>query len=610
MSNGAQLTRAELQDLERIASISAGALLIDEVHDAVDHIVGRLIQNDGLILNLLDADKSSFTVVVRTGTAPTNRVPGQTYQLQGTVLESVIKSEAPIRAVAESSDEAVNKFPGLKGPYKTGYRSWLGVPLFAHGEIIGGLHIQRTQSVAFSDRDVDVLQRIAIHVGATTGKHQLISLREMEKKRDEVLVEIGKVLAQTNDVDQAVNETALALGSVMSVDRFVVSIWNPRTQSMIDLARWGMDIPVWDDLVNKPSRVLNRSHFDLNKTVLIVPSQNILKANKSDQPALAYGANAGLKSMMVAALVEESHRSGNISVRSTTPDAYSEADTRLFQEIAAQFTHYLGAQIAREAEQEAVRVREQAIADRKIASAQLKLQQSRDRIIDSISHELRTPLTVITARADILARKLGDQGENISASLEAIQRSSAELKSLINRLIDHADRTMAVSQADLIDLPLSFLEEALSIESTTRFAGHDIQLSRAAPEDSAIRCDLAQLVSASAELIDNAVKYGPDQSSVFVELRAEGSQAKILVKDAGTDLTIKSISSLLEPFERGDLIGNAKTRGSGLGLPYAAIVAEAHHGKVGFEKDIDGYNVFSLEIPLLAASNDLEISTH
>ena len=68
MSNGLQLTKAQLQDLERIASISDGALSIDDLYDAVNHIVRRLIHNDGLILNLLDPNKSKYTVAVRTAT--------------------------------------------------------------------------------------------------------------------------------------------------------------------------------------------------------------------------------------------------------------------------------------------------------------------------------------------------------------------------------------------------------------------------------------------------------------------------------------------------------------------------------------------------------------
>jgi len=600
ISNGPLLTRAELLDLERIASISAGSLSIEPVYDAVDHIVGRLIDNDGLILNLLESDGTRFTVSVRTGSTPTNRTPGQTYELKGTVLESVVNSAAPVRATAESTEDAVARFPGLEGAYKTGYRSWLGVPLFAHGKLIGGLHVQRSAPIPFSDQDVDLLQRVAVHVGATTGKHRSLSDRNAQMAHDQILLEVGRILARTNDLEQAVDETAKALCNVMSVDRFVVSMWSEHTQSMIDLERWGMDIPIWDNLVNKPNRVLDSSHFDLNKTVMIVPTRTILEANIDEQPALKHAADVGLVSMMVAALIEDQHRSGNISIRSTESNAYSDDNARLFQEIAAQFTHYLAAHKAREAESQAVRSREQAITDRKIAFSQLKLQQSQDRIIDSISHELRTPLTVITARTDILTRRLGDQDEKISSNLAAIQRSSSELKLLINRLIEHADRTMAASQAELVDLPIELLAKALSIEISTRFASQDIQLNLDAPKDCSIRCDLAQLVSASAELIDNAVKYGPNDSSIFVEIKTDAAQAKVIVKDAGTKLSIREVSELFELFERGEKIGNAETRGTGLGLPYVATVAKALGGKVGFENDPERGTIFSIELPLRA----------
>jgi signal transduction histidine kinase len=598
--NGPTLSRTELLDLERIASISAGSLSIEPVYDAVDHIVGRLIDNDGLILNLLESDGTRFTVSVRTGNTPTNRTPGQTYNLKGTVLESIVDSSAPIRATAESSEDAIVRFPGLEGAYKTGYRSWLGVPLYAHGELIGGLHVQRSAPIPFSDHDVELLQRVAVHVGATTGKHRSINDRDRQMAHARVLLEVGRILTQTNDLKQAVVETAQALKNVMPIDRFVVSMWNDHTQSMIDVERWGMDIPVWDDLVNKPNKVLDSSHFDLEKTVMVVSTQTILEASIGDQPALKYAADVGLVSMMVAALVEERHRSGNISVRSTQTNAYNDDSARLFQEIAAQFTHYLAAHKAREAERHAVRDREQAITDRKVAIGQLKLQQAQDRIIDSISHELRTPLTVITARTGILTRRLAGQDEKVLSSLTAIQRSSSELKSLINRLIEHADRTMAVSQAELIEVTVALLEKALSLEIATRFKNRDIRLSLEAPKDSSIMCDLEQLVSATAELVDNSVKYGPNDSSIFVDIKVDAGQAKLSVIDAGTNLSVREVSELFELFERGEQIGNAETRGTGLGLPYVSTVAKSLHGKVGFENDPKRGTIFSIEFPAAA----------
>jgi len=349
-----QLTRERLLDLDQIANIAAGAMSIGEVYDAIDLIVGRLIPNDGLILNLLEPDRTLFRVVLRTGITPQNRAPGEAYDVSGTVFEALVTSETPVRVTARTIGEATSKYLGLEGAFRAGYRSWLGVSLFSHGVAIGGLHIQRTRPDPFSDFDVDLLRRVAIHVGATSGKHEVLKQREADRVRDQVLVEVGKILALTNSVQYAVDQTAVALRAAMPVDRLVVSIWNPTSQSMRDVARWGLDVPGWDEIIDKPSKVLSPAHFDLDRPFMIVSTRTIMEADEEANPALFYGRQAGLVSMLVASMVEDRKRTGNISVRSITEHAYSARDARLFQEIASQFTHYLSARSARISERTAV----------------------------------------------------------------------------------------------------------------------------------------------------------------------------------------------------------------------------------------------------------------
>jgi len=87
---------------------------------------------------------------------------------------------------------------------------------------------------------------------------------------------------------------------------------------------------------------------------MIVSTRTIMEADEEANPALFYGRQAGLVSMLVASMVEDRKRTGNISVRSITEHAYSARDARLFQEIASQFTHYLSARSARISERTAV----------------------------------------------------------------------------------------------------------------------------------------------------------------------------------------------------------------------------------------------------------------
>jgi signal transduction histidine kinase len=529
---------------------------------------------------------------------PTNRVPGHTYPLNGSVLEAVVESQAPVRATADSIEDAIRQFPGLAGPYETGYRSWLGVPLFALGEIIGGLHIQRAKPTPFAVNEIDILQRVAMHIGATAGKHNLIRKSKAENSRRNALLGIGKILGRTNDIEQAVAETASVLDSILPVDRFVVSLWSEESQSMVDMARWGVEIPEWDRLRDKPFKTLSSDHFNLDNPVMIVPTRTILDADHTSQPGLAYAAGVGLKSMIVASLIEDQRRTGNISARSFQADAYTPEDAVFFQEVGSLFTQYVAARIAQQAESESFREREQALASRKVALAEVQFQRSRERIVDTISHELRTPLTVILARADILSRRLNGQDEKITTGIDAIQRSSVELKGLVNKLIDHANRPVSNENGTLLEVDLDILAQALSVEIEIKFDEHDVQLRLLASGSTTIQCDLAQTVVAISELIDNGIKYGPEESPVTIEISAIEQEVHIAVKDLGTELHPEQIAQLFQPFERGNMMGNNRSRGAGLGLTFAAAVAEKQNGALAFENDADGSSMFVLKVPV------------
>lgn len=600
LSEPLHLSREHLTELDKLAAIAASAISIDEVYEFVSDALNKLVPNDGLILNLVDIDRSEFSIALRTGLTPNERRPGQTHALDGSMVAAVVESQQPIQVTATTLEEATGNYPGLVHAFNSGYRSWLAVPLYAMGEIIGGLHVQRLTPVGFTDQEVDTLQRVATYVGATTGKHQMIVAREAETQRHQTLVEISMALARTNDLQRAVEEIARLLSKIMPVDRFVVSFWSEESESMIDVALWGTPIPGWDDLRNKPSRVLSPDHFDLSKPVMIVPTEQIASADIESQPGLAYAAKAGLNSMIVASMIEEEKRTGNISARTKVCDAYSADHAEFFQQVGLQFSHYVGEQIARQKESEATREREQAIAERKVALSELQFERARERIIDTISHELRTPLTVIMARADILRMRLSDQDEKTLKGLDSISNASMDLKGLINQLIDHAERNVSASDKDFQVISVNSLTESLVSEINKQFATKDITLNSFVPSEVDVRCDLTQTIKAIAELVDNSVKYGPEGSPVAVDVGGNSSEISISVTDQGSDLSPETVSSLFEPYERGDNMGQNIARGAGLGLHYARAVAEIQGGVVYFKNNDSGHSVFTFTLPVSA----------
>jgi len=198
-----------------------------------------------------------------------------------------------------------------------------------------------------------------------------------------------------------------------------------------------------------------------------------------------------------------------------------------------------------------------------------------------------------------LSRQLENPGRKIADGLDAIKRSSEDLKILVNRLIDHAAHTISTSSESFHEIDLDELHQLILLDSNAKFGDRDIRLSIERDSRAAkIRCDPGQLVSAISELIDNSVKYGPDDRQIMVDIAASDNFALVKVEDAGTTLSEEAVLPLFELFERGQLLGDGATRGAGLGLPYSAMVARSHDGFVSFRNGDTGSSVFIVNIPL------------
>jgi len=100
-------------------------------------------------------------------------------------------------------------------------------------------------------------------------------------------------------------------------------------------------------------------------------------------------------------------------------------------------------------------------------------------------------------------------------------------------------------------------------------------------------------------LLDNAIKYSPDKSEVFVKAVVQGGSAVISVKDNGLGIKAGEIPHLFERFYRADT-SRSKTRinGYGLGLSIAKSIADAHHGTIEVESQPSKGSTFTAKIPL------------
>jgi two-component system sensor histidine kinase SenX3 len=119
----------------------------------------------------------------------------------------------------------------------------------------------------------------------------------------------------------------------------------------------------------------------------------------------------------------------------------------------------------------------------------------------------------------------------------------------------------------------------------------------AATEGVALVGDRTQLVSAIANLLDNAVKYSDPGSTVEIDVRAGRHSTDIAVRDRGVGIPARDLSRIFERFYRVDRARSRQTGGTGLGLAIVRHVATNHGGEVLVESREGEGSTFTLRLP-------------
>jgi signal transduction histidine kinase len=206
--------------------------------------------------------------------------------------------------------------------------------------------------------------------------------------------------------------------------------------------------------------------------------------------------------------------------------------------------------------------------------------------INNLAHELSTPLTPLSGYLRILlTEKLGALGPQQRRIVEAMTHSVARLSRIVDNLSDFA--SLEAGHAPLLEAsadPDQLVEEVVA---ELRPAVKDARLHLAVHHGAGgpMRVDVRKLRQALANLIGNAVKFSPHGGEVLVEVVREAGKLRFVVYDQGPGIRAGEQERIFEPLyhaaaRAGD---EARAPGSGLGLPVARRIAEAHGGRVYVE---------------------------
>ena len=195
-------------------------------------------------------------------------------------------------------------------------------------------------------------------------------------------------------------------------------------------------------------------------------------------------------------------------------------------------------------------------------------------LLSDVSHQLRTPLTVIRGHLDVLNRSRTKDPAEVSETVALVIDELDQLALLVERLLLLGK---ALEQDFITDAPLAVRNLLVDVLDAARFLGpRDWQLG--AVPDAVVVGDRAKLRGALLNLVDNAVRATEPGQRVRLEAQQRPDGGLVLqVNDNGRGMASEDREEVLGRFVR---TRAADYRGSGLGLPIARAVAEAHGGRL------------------------------
>lgn len=220
--------------------------------------------------------------------------------------------------------------------------------------------------------------------------------------------------------------------------------------------------------------------------------------------------------------------------------------------------------------------------------------ENEKRFTSDASHELRTPMTVIITQAESALENPETHGEAREA-LELIHEKAVGMSGLISGLLmlARADRGHLKLNKEKIDL--SEICEAV-IEQVKELAEEkEIDVTSEIEKDIYIEGDETMLIRMLLNLCENGIKYGHIGGRLDLSLKKADGFAIYNVTDDGMGISEESIVHIWERFYRAD---EARTEGSGLGLPLAKYIAEAHGGSISVTSEQEKGSIFSVKIPV------------
>lgn len=229
-----------------------------------------------------------------------------------------------------------------------------------------------------------------------------------------------------------------------------------------------------------------------------------------------------------------------------------------------------------------------------------EFERIKQKLMDTVAHDLRSPIASIRAVLESLALGvMGKLSDNAVKRVRGAEGSADRLLRLINDLLDYdkyesGQFTLNLQSHSIQEIAYSSIVSIESLIEEKHLA------TNVEGTDFAVNVDADRLTQAMVNILSNAVKFSPDGGTIKIITRQKNNYVLVEIADQGPGIPDDYKSHVFERFKQVESEAH-KHKGTGLGLPIAKQVVEAHEGQIGVRDNEGGGTVFWFTVPMEAA---------
>ena len=472
-----------------------------------------------------------------------------------------------------------------------GFRTYLSVPLFQKGDLIGTLNARRIEVrpftpaqiklfETFADQAVIAIENVRLFRELEERNRQLSEALEQQTATSEILRVISSSPTDLQPVLDTVAENAARLCEATDAQIFRIEDGLIRRVA----AHGTMPVPPADLPISR-GRPLGRAVVD-RETIHVHDLAIELETEFPESKPWQQMSRA--RTVLATPLMREGAPIGVILIRRTEVRPFSEKQIVLLRTFADQ------AMIAIENVRLFQEIQEK---NQQLETAS----KHKSQFLASVSHELRTPLNAIIGFSDVLLDPSLDVNEERRLRfLTHILSSGKHLLGLINEILDlskvEAGRLELEKETTAIADVLEAAANTLRPLAAKKSLDLRVETNGRIPR---VPLDAARIRQVVLNLVGNAIKFTPEGGKVWLRTNASGEVVRVEVEDTGPGVPKEDHERIFLEFEQAR-IGSAgsKPEGTGLGLALAKKFVEMHGGRIWVESEAGKGSRFCFTLPI------------